>query len=244
MPDRGSLRLELAETTVGARDAARLGVAPGRFVVLAVTDSGAGMASEVSDRVFEPFFTTKQLGKGTGLGLATVYGIVKQNDGGIEVISSPGAGSTFRIYLPRHALPAEPPAKDPSHATSGAGLTVLLVDDDLQLLQVLRTQLRRLGYELLVAPNAESALATSAEHEGSIDLLITDLAMPGVDGRALAAALTARRPETRVLYMSGYSEHASVQTEATVEGALLAKPFSVAELTTAVREALGNTRSR
>jgi nitrogen-specific signal transduction histidine kinase/CheY-like chemotaxis protein len=206
----------------------------GRYVRLAVTDDGSGMTPEVMARLFEPFFTTKEAGKGTGLGLATVYGIVQSASGGMEVTSKPGEGSTFAVYLPACEAPAEQRPQGPRLSARGRGETVLVVEDEAQLRQLVRRILEQNGYQVLEAAGATVALETAQAHEGNLGLLLSDVMMPGMDGRALAAQLRVRQPRLRVLYMTGYPDAASQPPESG-NAQLIRKPFSTASLLEQVR---------
>jgi two-component system cell cycle sensor histidine kinase/response regulator CckA len=243
MRDGGTLTLETAniEFEAAAQTAEQSIVAPGSYVLLLVRDTGAGMDAQTKRHLFEQFFTTREKGRGTGLGLATVYGIVKQSGGFIWVDSEPGQGTTFRINLPRVdavARPAErsePPAQP---ATAGTE-TILLVEDEDAVRAVVRESLRRQGYAVLEAPNAEAALEISAGFGGHIELLLTDVVMPGLSGRALADRLVVERPDTKVLYMSGYTDDAIVRHGVLEPGLnYLQKPFTPDVLTHRVREVL------
>ena len=214
-------------------------VQAGPYVCLTVTDSGIGMDPETKARAFEPFFTTKEKGKGTGLGLSTVYGVVKQSGGYIDIDSSPGAGTTFKIYLPRvhDAIKAETPT---GTATSFTGNeTILLAEDETSLRTLTRNTLELCGYKVLEAKDGIEALEVSDRHQGSIDLLLTDMVMPGMGGRALAQGLTRRRPDIRLAYMSGYTGQA-VGSQGPVDpgSVFLLKPFTRELLTRKIREAL------
>ncbi|MGE0354492.1 MAG: PAS domain S-box protein [Gemmatimonadales bacterium] len=212
----------------------------GQYVLLSVSDTGAGMDAATRARIFEPFFSTKGMGQGTGLGLATVYGIVKQSNGFIWVISEPGQGATFRVYLPRVDNPLDSPAAPPPpREASGGTETILLVEDEPSVLTIARTALRRAGYSVLHAPDGESAMALEAVHRGRIHLLLTDVVMPGMNGRELAERVRSRRPEARVLYMTGYTGDA-IAREGILDPAVayLEKPFTAADLLVKVREVL------
>jgi PAS domain S-box-containing protein len=214
-------------------------VQPGPYVCLTVTDSGIGMDAETKARAFEPFFTTKEKGKGTGLGLSTVYGVVKQSGGYIDIYSAPGAGTTFKIYLPRvdEAIKIDAPA---GTATSFTGNeTILLAEDETSLRTLTRNTLELCGYKVLEAKDGIEALQVSDGYEGSIDLLLTDMVMPGMGGRTLATELTKRRPEIRLAYMSGYTGQA-VGSQGPVDpgSVFLLKPFTRELLTRKIREAL------
>src|SRR5258705_825795 len=177
----------------------------------AVTDAGVGMVAAVRANLFEPFFTTKEVGKGTGLGLATVYGIVKQSGGYIAVYSEPGNGSSFKSYLPRIAPPAEPPAAALKGGPAPGSETVLVVEDEPAVLTLSRRALEAQGYVVLAASDADAALRVVERHGGMIHLLLTDVVMPGLSGHELADRLTAHRPGIPVLYMSGYPGDAVVK---------------------------------
>jgi PAS domain S-box-containing protein len=216
-------------------------IRPGNYVVLSVHDDGAGMSKETQSRIFEPFFTTKEKGKGTGLGLSTVYGIVKQSGGYVMVQSEPESGTTFNIYLPRvdEALEAHGAAPI-SRSTAGGSETVLLVEDEESVRQLVRETLVAKGYQVLEAENGQAGLDAAAAHKGTIHLVITDVVMPGMSGRELAQHVVEARPQTKVLYLSGYTEDAIV-SEGTIESgkAFLQKPFTLQNLCRKVREVLG-----
>jgi signal transduction histidine kinase len=242
MPHGGRLLIETAEVDLAADYPGRhIGVAPGRYVMLAVSDTGIGMSDATLARVFEPFFTTKEQGKGTGLGLSIVYGIVKQNDGEIMVYSEPGDGTTFKIYLPAVQAQSETlvrPAATP--VRSGGGETILLVEDEAQVRELAHTMLSRLGYRVILAQNLEEAIRVSAEYQEKIDLLLTDVVMPGGSGADLAREITALRPGIHVLYMSGYTDNIIVrQGILRAETPFLQKPFTADNLQRTVREVLG-----
>src|SRR5208337_1296489 len=203
----GSLTFETSETTAGeALGRSGEGMAPGRYVLLTVSDTGVGMDRETMDRIFDPFFTTKEQGKGTGLGLSTVYGIVKQHGGSIEVESEPGKGSRFRIYLPRTDLPLRR-TPDPRPAPEREGTeTLLLVEDQEPVRLLLGRQLRSLGYTVLEAESGVAALRIAAENEGDLHLLLTDVILEGMNGRELYDLLARESVGIKVLYMSGYTK--------------------------------------
>jgi len=244
MPNGGKLTIRTSNATLGASQAARLPeVAPGQYVVLSVSDTGVGMTDEVKAHVFEPFFTTKEVGEGTGLGLATCYGIVKQNEGHVEVESEPGKGTTFRFYLPRSHEPAEKIEQEagptPDRLSKG-GETVLVAEDEEPVRQLIVRVLREAGYTVLETANAREALPLGEHYEGPIHLLVTDVIMPGTGGSDLAARLTEKRPEMKVLHISGHAgQTAPGQGLGAGNGVFLAKPFSPGELTRGVRRALG-----
>ena len=213
---------------------------PGEYVMISVSDNGCGMDQDTLDRLFEPFFTTKENGKGTGLGLATVYGIVKQNNGVIEVSSEPGAGSTFRIYLPRHAGDLEEPEPGRSKgAAPGNRETVLLVEDEPAVLRMVGTMLLNVGYSVLSTSMPEEAIRLAEGHDGDIRLLITDVIMPGMNGRELGRKLRARFPRMRCLFTSGYTADVMTHDDVPDHGAnFLQKPYSMNALAAKVREML------
>ena len=215
------------------------GFSPGEFVMLAVSDNGSGMDKRTMDKIFEPFFTTKELGKGTGLGLATVYGIVKQNAGFINVYSEPEHGSTFKIYLPRYAFDTEHAREErPAPAPHGHE-TILLVEDESALLSMVTLMLERFGYTVLASSTPKEAIHIANENPGDIDLLITDLVMPEMTGRELAETLASLCPQLKCLFMSGYSGNVIAHQRVLEEGVcFIQKPFSNQELASKVREAL------
>jgi two-component system cell cycle sensor histidine kinase/response regulator CckA len=241
MPDGGTLRLgtanvELDEEFLRSHQGAR----PGAHVRLTIADTGVGMTAEVKRRLFEPFFTTKGLGKGTGLGLATVYGIVKQSGGYIGVESEPGQGATFTILLPREAGVPQEPARDPAEPRDCRGTeTVLLVEDEEGVRRLAQRALESSGYRVLAARDGEEALAQAARHDGPLHALVTDLVMPGMNGSELAERLRQVRPGIKVLYMSGYAEDVLVRHNVAVSDlAFLQKPFGKRELALKVRAVL------
>jgi two-component system cell cycle sensor histidine kinase/response regulator CckA len=214
------------------------GMTPGPYVLMSVTDSGHGMDAETRARIFEPFFTTKEPGKGTGLGLATVYGIVKQSDGFIWVYSEPGRGTTFKIYLPRVDQGPEPLAPRPEAAAVNGTETVLLVEDEDALRSLLRELLESAGYVVLEAAHGVDAMSVARDHAGPIHLLLSDMVMPQMTGRELADRLTRLRPGIKVLYMSGYSAGASPHHELPPDAAYIEKPFTADSLGSAIRALL------
>lgn len=197
------------------------------------------MGDEVLRHLFEPFYTTKGVGRGTGLGLATVYGIVKQNGGFVAVESQPGHGTVFRLYLPaRPPAPAAMAAAPAARMTAGRE-TVLLVEDETSILQLQRVVLEKLGYTVLAAATAQEALSTAGQHAGRIDLLLTDVVMPEMNGRDLAARVQAMHPETRPVYMSGYTADVIAPAGVLEEGvAFIEKPFTAEQLAVKLRETL------
>jgi two-component system, cell cycle sensor histidine kinase and response regulator CckA len=244
MPSGGTLTLATASVEVSEDAAARWGhLVPGPYVTLSVQDTGSGMSPEVQERIFEPFFTTKGPGQGTGLGLSTVYGIVKQTGGHIFVSSEPGGGSTFTIYLPASAPVTEPvPAEPPGHAGQGTSETVLLVEDEDLVRQLTREILLRNGYRVLEAADGAEALRLVSQYDGQIDLMVTDVVMPRMSGNELVGHARPLRPDMRVLYVSGYSEEAIARHGQLTEGVeLLSKPFTPGVLTAKIRQILDRT---
>jgi CheY-like chemotaxis protein len=217
------------------------GFIPGDFVMLAVSDNGCGMDAETLDNLFEPFFTTKEIGKGTGLGLATIYGIVKQNNGFINVYSEPGQGTTCKIYLPRHAGEIEETVSESAaELLFGMGEIILLVEDELKIIKMGKMMLEKLGYQVLTAETPGRAMELAREHAGKIHLLMTDVVMPDMNGRDLAQKLQALYPDLKVLFMSGYTANVIAHHGVLDEGvSFIQKPFSRKELAKKVREALG-----
>jgi CheY-like chemotaxis protein len=236
----GKLVLETACAVVDGSWASGADVAPGEYVELTVTDTGSGMSRETLEHIFEPFFTTKLDDKGTGLGLATVYGIVRQNGGCIDVVSTPGQGTTFRIHLPKQAGTAPQPVDADAHAARPRGReTILVVEDEKSIRVTIERFLEDLGYSVLVAERADAALRLAAEHGAEINLLISDVVMPGMSGRALAERLTERRPGLRCLFISGYTADVIASRGVLDDGVdFLAKPFTRDELARKVRAIL------
>lgn len=239
MPTGGKLTIETSAVTLDDMAATFAPEArPGRYTLLAVTDTGVGMTPEVQARLFEPFFTTKGPGQGTGLGLATVYGIVRQSGGFIAVYSEPGRGTTFKLYFPVTERPALKRHRSVQSMPRGTE-TILLVEDEDAVRAMVRTVLRQAGYTVLDAGRASKALRLAGAHAGPIHLLITDVVMPEMGGRELVERLARVRPDLRVLYLSGYTDDAVVRHGVLhAEVAFLQKPFTLAALTTKVREVL------
>ncbi len=239
MPRGGKLTIETADAVLDEGYCRNHpGLRPGRYVLLAVSDTGSGMDPATLARVFEPFFTTKEQGKGTGLGLATVYGIVQQTNGHVAAYSEVGIGTTFKVYLPA-TDEARPASVAGPAATPGGRETVLLVEDEESVRSLARRLLHALGYHVLEASSGPDALRLAAAHRGGIDLLLTDVVMPRMSGRELADRLAEARPGVKVLYMSGYTDDAVVRHGVLEEGvAFLQKPFPPAALATRVREVL------
>ncbi|MEW6245990.1 MAG: response regulator [Nitrospirota bacterium] len=247
MPKGGQLTIETMNVELGeAYPLKPASVEPGRYVMLAVSDTGCGMGAETQARIFEPFFSTKELGKGTGLGLSTVYGIVKQSGGYIWVYSELGKGTVFKIYLPRVEDPSELSEPIPAQVAVGGGSeTILLVEDDEMVRVLTRTILQMRGYALLEARNAKEALHLAEEHSGPIHLLLTDTVMPGLSGPELAERVASVRPDMNVLYMSGYTDKAMAHDYGREpRPAFLQKPFTPEALARKVREVLDSSKSR
>jgi PAS domain S-box-containing protein len=241
MPTGGHLLIETGEVELDeayARD--HPGVAPGQYVLLAISDTGCGMEQEVLARVFDPFFTTKEKGKGTGLGLATVYGIVKQSGGNIWAYSEPGQGTTFKIYLPVTGEAAETPSKSAAHhEPAGGGEHLLVVEDEAALRGLLKEILSRLGYKVTVAANGGEALLLVEEEGVNPDLVITDVVMTGMSGLALSRRLRRRQPDLKVLFMSGYTDNAIVHHGVLDPGTpFIQKPFTSHAIAEQVRAVL------
>jgi CheY-like chemotaxis protein len=241
MPNGGELTIETTDVDLDEDYAERhSGVVPGSYVLLAVSDSGSGMDEDTKSRLFEPFFTTKEQGKGTGLGLSTVYGIVKQSGGHISVDSTPGSGSTFRMYLPRVELETSEVAKPEAIPETSPGTEkVLLVEDDDSVRDLAREVLEMNGYTVVEADNGVEALNVFEAESETIDILITDLVMPLMGGRDLALKIAPVRPDLKVLFLSGYTDSVVLQQGILEPGSsFLQKPFTPSELAHKVREAL------
>lgn len=246
MPKGGTLTIEtanveLVEPYVGLH----LGTTPGGYVLLAVSDTGHGMDKQTQSRIFEPFFTTKEQGKGTGLGLSTVFGIVQQSGGSVQVYSEPGIGTSFKVYLPRNSAPGavEGEVRESRSLPIGSE-TILLVEDDPQVLGLARIALQDGGYRLIEASGGEEALSLALEYPGPIDLLLTDVVMPQMSGRELMERLVNSRPEMKVLFMSGYTDDAIVHDGIlSPEVAFIGKPFTPVNLTRKVRATLDALKS-
>jgi len=241
MPSGGKLTIETANVELDEHYARNhIDVEPGRYVMLSVSDTGVGITPEVRDRIFEPFFTTKEKGKGTGLGLSTVYGIVKQSGGNIWVYSEPGHGTTFKIYLPRVDEPLEELREKIMREELPHGSETILVVEDEEKVRALTVEiLGRQGYRVLDASQGDDALAISEKHKGPIHLFLVDVVMPGISGTELAKHLMSLHPETRILYMSGYTDNVIVHHGVLEKGLnYIQKPFRIDELTRKVREVL------
>jgi PAS domain S-box-containing protein len=244
MPRGGHLTIETSNFEMDSEYASKhVGVQPGWYVVLKVSDTGTGMEDETKARIFEPFFTTKEKGKGTGLGLSTVYGIVKQSGGNIWVYSEPGKGTSFKVYLPQIEYSSEPEERPVVEvAAVGGSETILLVEDEDVVRGLARKILEAAGYLVLEANGGADAVRLCQEHEGPIHLLLTDVVMPSTSGREVAEQVTLLRPTIRVLFMSGYTDAAIVHhgiLDSSVE--FIQKPFSPSTLAKKIREVLDTT---
>ena len=239
--DVGAITIETANSLIDDDYCAtHPGISPGEYVRISVSDNGCGMDKETLSHIFEPFFTTKEVGAGTGLGLATVYGAAKQNRGCVSVYSEPGLGTTFAIYLPRHLSRAVQPRSEAATApTACGGETILLVEDEAAILNIIGTILTRLGYGVLAAGSPGQAMQLAREHAGEISLLITDVVMPEMNGRDLAKNLLSLYPNLKRLFMSGYTANVIAHHGVLDEGVhFIQKPFSVPDLSAKVRQAL------
>jgi CheY-like chemotaxis protein len=241
MPNGGKLTLETKNVTLDSIYAEANGdVRAGNYVMIAVSDTGAGIPEAIRDRVFDPFFSTKEVGKGTGLGLSMVYGFVKQSGGHIKVYSEVGFGTTFKLYLPQADAPPEQSAAEPlTPEMEGGGETILVVEDDPLVRAYVNTQLQSLGYKTLSAANGVEALAI-VDSGAAFDLLFTDVIMPGrLNGRQLAAEMEQRHSSLKVLFTSGYTENAIIHHGRLDSGVLLlAKPYRKLDLARLLRVAL------
>ncbi len=241
MPMGGRITIETCNVQIDETYAkTHMGVKPGEFVMIALSDTGHGMDSATRQHIFEPFFTTKQRGKGTGLGLATVYGMVKQSGGDIWVYSEPGQGTIFKLYFPRVAEPVSPGwSEEPERPHQVNGETVLLVEDEAQVRDLEVKMLKQLGYTVLAAANGEEAMDVSQAHSGEISLLVTDVVMPNMSGKQVADAMLSRRPDIKILYLSGYTEN-TISHHGVLDSSVdfLTKPFSRESLSRKIRDIL------
>jgi CheY-like chemotaxis protein len=245
MDGAGKIVIETENTVFDAAYCAvHTGFRPGEYVQLRVCDNGSGMDKKILDHIFEPFFTTKETGKGTGLGLASVYGIVEQNEGFMDIDSSPGKGTVFKIYLPRFSgTIAEQPLEEAVEQSPGNGELVreliLLVEDDAMILNVAKEMLEQLGYRVMAAASPAEAIRRARAHPGEIQLLITDVIMPEMNGRVLAEILVDMRPGLKCLFTSGYTANVIGRHGVFDEGIhFMEKPFSSMDLGVAVRKIL------
>ncbi len=247
MPAGGRITIETARRQLDKQYAkTHLGVQPGEYVLIAVSDTGHGMDAETKSHIFEPFFTTKEQGKGTGLGLATVYGIVKQSGGDIWVYSELGKGTTFKVYFPRIDEPESRPAKAGASLQRSRGTeTILVVEDEQGVRELVAEMLRQQGYEVLKAADGAEAIRISEQHQGLIHLLVTDVVMPQMSGKQLADNLLLSRPAMLVLYLSGYTEN-TVFHHGVLDPSFefLGKPFSQESLAKKVRDVLGRASAQ
>jgi PAS domain S-box-containing protein len=238
MPQGGQLTMETSLRRVDGETATRLRLAPGSYACVGVRDTGVGMDADTRLRLFEPFFTTKELGKGTGLGLSSVYGIINAAGGGIDVDSAPAHGSTFTIYLPREASPDTTPSRGVQLLPADGGAeTVLMVEDDDTLRELLGDALSARGYRVLVARDGAEGLRVAAQ-EPSIDLVLSDVVMPRMNGPAMARSLKRTHPSARLLFMSGYTADAFANEPELAQSPVIAKPFAIDELIRTVRTVL------
>jgi signal transduction histidine kinase/ActR/RegA family two-component response regulator len=240
MPGGGKLTIETQNVYLDQNYArTHREVIPGNYVMLAVSDTGVGMEAETRERVFEPFFTTKEVGKGTGLGMATIYGIVKQHEGNINVYSEPGQGTTFKVYMPRvdgKAQEIKPPVDD---IPQGAGEVVMVVEDERQVFELVCEIIGDSGYKLLRPTSPQRALEMAMNKERKIDLLLTDVIMPGMSGKQLYEKISEIRPDIKVVYMSGYTDNVIAHHGILDPGIhFLQKPFTESTLLNKLREAL------
>jgi CheY-like chemotaxis protein len=243
MPRGGKLIIRTENVTLDRNTAPQISssLRPGDYVVLSVTDTGAGMDAETMSHIFEPFFTTKGPGKGTGLGLATVYGIVRQTGGGISVESEPGKGTTFQIYLPQESRPVETSRVLPAPVEKSKNFeTVLVVEDEDIVRELVCEVLEDQGYNVICAPDGIEALRVAEDYDGEIHLLVTDVIMPHMNGHELAVKLSALRPEMKILYVSGYSDN-DIGDHGVLDPRyeLLQKPFTPQTLARKIRDVIG-----
>jgi CheY-like chemotaxis protein len=246
MPQGGTLTIATGNVTVEEGGmSGRPYVSPGDYVRLSVTDSGVGISKELQEQIFEPFFTTKEVGKGTGMGLSTVYGIMKQSDGYLWVDSELGQGACFTIYLPRvkQAIALNMLATDEERPRGAE--TILVAEDEEALREAVCDYLSSLGYTVLAASSGKEALSAASEHEGHIDLLITDVVMPGMSGRELSEMLGSLYPDLlKTIFMSGYTDDAVLRHGIHAPGTtFLQKPFALGTLARKVRDTLGQTET-
>jgi CheY-like chemotaxis protein len=244
MPSGGKLTIETANVELDEEYARRhIAVKPGQYVMLSVSDTGVGMTPEVKERVFEPFFSTKEIGQGTGLGLSTAYGIVKQSGGNIWVYSEPGQGTTFKIYLPQVDEPLSELKEVVSEEIPRGDETILVVEDEETVRKLAVRILRGLGYTILEAPEGGGALILCEDFKKPIHLILTDVVMPGMSGRKLVERLREIHPEIKALYMSGYTDNAILHHGVLEKGTnFIQKPFTLENLARKVREVLDKNK--
>jgi CheY-like chemotaxis protein len=239
MPAGGTLTIETRNTEfAGGTDCRGTCVPAGKYVMIAVSDTGAGMDAETQSRIFEPFFTTKLPDRGTGLGLATVCEIVTQSSGYIFLDSAPGQGSSFKVYLPQAEVAVEVPPPAVRTETLRGTETILLVEDAAALREIIYESLEVLGYNVLQAGSGVEALDLAQRHQGPIHLLITDMVMPQMSGPELAQRISASRPETKILHMSGHADSALARVPMLPDATFIQKPFALSSLSQKVREVL------
>jgi CheY-like chemotaxis protein len=237
----GKLTIETANVSLDeAFCTDNAGFVPGEYVLLTVSDDGCGMDQETQSSIFEPFFSTKEMGKGTGLGLATIYGVVKQNNGFISVNSEIGKGTTFRIFLPQHmAKAASGPEQQHDQTPEVGGETILLVEDEPAILKMTTIMLEMMGYAVIAAATPGEAIRLARDHQGRIDLLMTDVVMPEMNGRDLARNLMSTYPDIRRLFMSGYTADVIAHHGVLDEGVhFIQKPFTMKNVATKLKKAL------
>jgi two-component system cell cycle sensor histidine kinase/response regulator CckA len=242
MPDGGRLVICSRELMVDDHLARRVGARPGIYVSLSVRDTGMGMDATTAERIFEPFFTTKEPGQGTGLGLSSAYGAIRAMDGFITIESEPGQGTLITISLPKVADDSEETPTPLRLTALGGSETILLVEDNPTVLELTRDALRNQGYHVLAANDGDEALRLVQSHPGTIDLLLTDLVLPGFNGQTLAVRLRAMRPHLAVIFSSGYSADAFKTNTDLGNTGFLAKPYTIDELMRAVRTAIDAKR--
>ncbi len=241
MPEGGTFTIETANVTIDEREAQQRDIVAGDYVMITFSDSGQGIPEEIKDKIFEPFFTTKEQGKGTGLGLATVYGIIKQNNGTVEVYSSTDSGTTFSILLPRTTEDVEQPSlmSEDVDGLRGGTETILLAEDDAEVSELTTGVLTELGYSVITACDGIEAFELFEQHGGNIDLLVTDVVMPKMNGTELARHIMEKDPSIRVIYISGYTDDARFGDDMEEKNIiLLRKPISIHKLAEMIRDVL------
>lgn len=241
MPDGGKLDFETTNVDLGAENSAAIhpDAMPGRYILMTLTDAGHGMDETTRQQIFEPFFTTKEVGKGTGLGLATVYGIIRQNGGWIDVWSEVGVGTSFKLFLPRIDACPPPERNGISVPTKGGVETILVVEDQQAVRSFIKAALKQYGYHVIEASGGEEAIAVVKQHSGPIHLLLADVVLPGMNGKELSDKLRALRPKLKVLFTSGYTSDVIAHRGVLDYGvAYIPKPFNPDKLAAKVREVL------